>query len=104
MAFELRTYTALPGRMDALLARFRDHTVALFETHGMHSVGYWVPVDDPDKLVYILRHDGDPNQNWAAFQADQTWQAAKAASVVDGEIVAHIDSAFLTPTSFSDLQ
>ncbi|MCU1550088.1 MAG: family containing protein [Glaciihabitans sp.] len=104
MSYELRTYTATPGRIDSLLARFRDHTVALFQKHGMHSVGYWTSVEEPEKLVYILHHEGDPKQNWADFQADPAWKAAKEASVVNGEIVAHVDSAFLAPTDFSTLR
>ena len=58
--YELRTYHCAPGRLDTLKARFRDHTVAIFERHGMHSVGYWTPADAPtsqDTLIYILRHD-----------------------------------------------
>ena len=103
MPYELRTYTTIPGRMDALLARFRDHTVALFEKHGMHSVGYWLSDADPNVLIYLLNHDGDPKQNWVAFQSDADWIAAKAASVIDGEIVDHLESLFLSPTDFSAL-
>src|SRR5262245_46600564 len=50
--YELRTYYAPAGKLDALHARFRDHTLKLFEKHGMTNVGYWVPVDNPDnKLI-----------------------------------------------------
>jgi hypothetical protein len=101
MTFELRTYTAVPGKLDALLTRFRDHTVRLFADHGILSVGYWVPVEIPDQLIYIVRHEGDPKQNWREFQADPAWIEAKAASVVDGEIVAGIASVFLEATDFS---
>jgi hypothetical protein len=101
MTFELRTYTAMPGRMDALLRRFRDHTDGLFATHGMVSVGYWVPVDDAAKLVYVLRHDGDPEENWAAFRADPRWIEVAAESTADGELVADIQSTWLEPTDFS---
>jgi hypothetical protein len=99
--FELRTYTATEGRLDALLARFRDHTVALFASHNMESVGYWVATDIPDTLVYVLKHSGDPKDNWDAMAADQTWIDAKAASEVDGVLTADIVSVYMTATDFS---
>jgi NIPSNAP len=101
MTFELRTYTATPGRLDDLVARFRDHTVALFDRHGMQSLGYWTATDKPDTLIYLLRHTGDPKDSWRAFQSDPEWIVAKKASVENGEIVANIQSVFLEPTDFS---
>jgi hypothetical protein len=101
MTFELRTYTATPGRLDDVVARFREHTVALLLRHGMESIGYWTATSTPDTLVYIVRHTGDPRSSWAEFQADPDWIAAKRASVVNGEIVANIESVFLEPTDFS---
>ena len=53
--FEMRTYYAAPGKLDALHGRFRDHTVGLFAKHGMTNVGYWTPVENPEsKLIYVL--------------------------------------------------
>jgi len=104
VTYELRTYTSTPGRRDDVLTRFRDHTDEIFTRHGMHSVGYWVSDADPDVLVYVLRHDGDPKTNWAGFQADPEWIAAKAASVTNGEIVSDIRSVLMSPTDFSRLQ
>ena len=101
MTFELRTYTATPGRLDDVLARFRDHTVALFTRHGIESVGYWTATDQPDTLIYVVRHTRDPKVSWREFQADPEWIDAKAKSLVDGEIVDHIDSVYLHPTDFS---
>ena len=57
--FEIRTYTANEGKLDALHARFRNHTTKLFEKHGMTNVGYWKPLDEPlskNTLIYILSH------------------------------------------------
>src|SRR5277367_1280429 len=74
--YELRTYTAAPGRLDDVLARFRDHTIAIFSRHGIVTVGFWVPLDAKDgagdKLVYLLRHPSREAavSNWAAFHAD----------------------------------
>ena len=56
---ELRVYNANEGKLDDLLKRFREHTMRLFEKHGMKNVAYWIPLDDPLKgktLIYILAH------------------------------------------------
>src|SRR5262245_52194502 len=72
-AFELRTYTASPGKLDALNARFRDHTIALFKKHGMQVVGFWMPIDKDagagERLVYMLAHQSRAaaDASWTAF-------------------------------------
>lgn len=105
--YEMRTYIATPGKTAALLARFRDHTVRLFEKHGMVNVAYWVPTDakdgSADKLVYILAHASRDaaKASWKSFIADPEWKAAAAASEKDGKILASLESVYLTPTDFS---
>lgn len=104
--FELRTYTAAPGKLDALSARFRNHTLALFKKHGMEVVGFWVPTDKEtggDKLVYILAHKSRPaaEASWKAFRADPAWVAAKSASEVDGVLAAKVEAVFLAATDYS---
>jgi hypothetical protein len=101
MTFELRTYTATPGRLDDVVARFRDHTVGLLARHGIESLGYWTATTKADTLIYVVRHTGDPEASWAAFRSDPDWIAARDASIANGEIVAHIDSVFMEPTDFS---
>src|SRR5260370_4295183 len=73
--FELRTYTTNEGKLDALQARFRDHTMRIFQKHGMTNVGYWVPEDKPNTLIYIISHPSREaaKQNWDAFRADPEW-------------------------------
>ena len=44
--FELRIYYCYPGRLDALIERFQNHTTKIFEKHGMENIGYWVPVQE----------------------------------------------------------
>ena len=95
MKFELRTYRASEGKMAALQARFRDHTLGIFPRHGIHSVGYWTVADDPDVLVYLIWHDGDPRANWTSFKNDPEWIAARAESEVDGTLTASIETVFL---------
>ena len=106
--YELRTYTAAPGKLDALLARFRDHTCQLFEKHGMANVGYWVPLEGKDgageKLVYLLRHQSRAaaQASWKAFNADPDWQAVRKASEAAGKILAkNPEAVFLATTDFS---
>lgn len=107
--YELRTYTTVEGRLDALLARFRDHTTKLFEKHGMKNVGYWVPADEPrskNTLIYILRHESREaaKKSWEAFRKDPDWIKARTASEAGGKIVEKVESIYLTPTAFSALK
>lgn len=105
--FELRTYTATPGNLDKLLTRFRDHTLRIFEKHGMMNVGYTVPVDAKDgageKLVYMLRHKSREaaKESWKAFSADPEWKEVAKASEANGKIVAKVESVFLEQASYS---
>jgi hypothetical protein len=107
--YEMRTYTAVEGKFDAVNARFRDHTVKLFEKHGMKNVGYWTPMEGPTAgttLVYILEHPSREaaRASWAAFSKDPDWQKAKAESEVAGRIVAKAESVFLTATEYSPIK
>jgi hypothetical protein len=102
--YELRIYYASPGKLDALQARFRDHTCKLFEKHGMTNVGYWVPVDNPDnKLIYILAFPSREAQQkaWKAFIADPEWQKAYKESEAEGKLVTKIESTLLSATDYS---
>ncbi len=102
--YELRIYTAAPGKLDALNARFRDHTVKLFEKHGITNVGYWVPVDNKDgKLYYILSYPSRDarEKSWKEFQADDDWKSARDESEKKGKLVAKVEHLFLTPTDYS---
>jgi hypothetical protein len=106
--YELRVYTAAEGRMPALLARFRDHTMKLFEKHGMVNVGYWVPADaakDGDKLYYVLRHASREaaTKSWESFRADPAWVKARTDSetAAGGKLTAAVESTFLATTDYS---
>src|SRR5207302_7603358 len=84
--YELRTYTTLPGRLPALHKRFAEHTLKLFEKHGMKNEMYWVPTDEDNKLIYVVSHDTREaaDKSWKAFQADADWIKARDASEADG--------------------
>lgn len=107
--FELRTYTAPDGKLGDLQARFRNHTTALFQKHGITNIGYWVPQDAPaagNTLAYIIAYPNreEAKRRWAAFQADPEWQKARAASEVNGRLTSKIESVFMDPTDFSPLK
>jgi hypothetical protein len=107
--FEIRTYHTFPGRLDALNKRFREHTMEIFEKHGMTNVGYWVPQDSPARettLIYVISHASREaaKANWAAFIADPEWKKVSEASQVDGKIVERIESVFMDATDYSPLR
>jgi len=102
--FEMRTYYAAPGKLDALNARFRDHTCKLFEKHGMQNLGYWMPLENTEnKLVYLLAYPSRAarEKSWKAFMNDPAWKRAYTASEVNGKLVDKAESLFLNATDFS---
>ncbi|HYL36980.1 MAG TPA: NIPSNAP family protein [Bryobacteraceae bacterium] len=107
--FEIRTYTAEPGKLDALHARFRDHTLAIFKKHNMASVGYFAPTDEPlskNTLTYILSFPSRDaaTKSWAEFRADPEWQKVQKESEANGKLVNHVDSVFAQATDYSPLK
>ena len=106
--YELRIYHAVPGKLESLVARFRDHTDKLFEKHGMRSLAYWTALDEPvesSTFFYILEHPSREaaTANWKTFQDDPDWKTVKAKSEENGKLVGKIDSTFLTLADFSRL-
>ncbi len=105
--YEMRVYYANPGKLDALNARFRDHTVKLFEKHGLTNIGYFVPVGEnkENKLVYWISAPSKEarDKSFKAFAADPEWKKAAAESEKDGKLVAKIESTFLTATDYSPM-
>ncbi len=107
--YELRTYTTLEGRLDALHARFRDHTTKLFEKHGMKNHEYWTPTD-PERakntLIYVVSHDSmeAAKKSWEAFRNDPEWAKVRDASEADGKIVSKVESVYMTLTDYSPVK
>lgn len=102
--FEMRTYYAPPGKLDALHARFRDHTTKLFEKHGMTNIGYWTPIDNPEnKLIYLLAYPSREarEKSWQAFGADPEWKQVKQTTEASGPIVSKVEVKYLTATDYS---
>jgi NIPSNAP len=107
--FELRIYHAAPGKMDALNARFRDHTNKLFKKHGMEIIAFWNPTDPKEaesKLIYILAYPSKEaaDKSWQAFRDDPDWKTAKDASEKDGKLVDKVESTFMKPTDYSPIK
>lgn len=107
--FELRTYTAAPGKLEELHRRFREHTLKFFERHGMVNIGYWSPQAAPastNTIVYLLAHESKAaaDKSWAAFSADPEWQKVKRASEKNGSLVTKVESVFLSPTDYSPMR
>ena len=104
--YELRIYHAMEGKRDALVARFRDHTDALFKKHGLKPVAYWNPTDEPVKantFIYILKHPSREAAvaNWKSFHDDPEWIKVSTASEANGKLVEKVDSTYMTLTDFS---
>jgi hypothetical protein len=107
--FELRTYTAPEGKLPDLQARFRNHTMRIFEKHGMKNVGYWVPQDAPLKdntLIYIISHESREaaKKSWSAFGQDPEWQKVAKESQMNGKIIAGITSVYMDPADYSPIK
>jgi hypothetical protein len=105
--YELRVYHANPGKLDALTARFGDHTEKIFQRHNIHTIGYRIPQDNPQNLfIYLVQHDSKEaaTKNWAAFQNDEEWKKVRAESETNGALNDHVDSTYMNPTTFSRLK
>lgn len=105
--FELRTYTAAPGKLEDLHNRFRKHTLRLFEKHGMQNIGYWVPMDKDskpeNKVVFLLAYPSREAREkaWKAFLDDPEWKDAFKASEANGPLVTKVENPYLEATDYS---
>jgi hypothetical protein len=105
--FELRTYTANEGKLDHLIARFENYTLAFFESHGIKVEGFWIPLENPEqKLIYLLSYPSldAREKSWENFQNDPKWIQARDESNSNGDILARKESVYLQPTHFSPLK
>lgn len=106
LLYELRTYTAPEGKLDALNARFRNHTMQLFEKHGMKNIMYWTATDKPNTLIYVIAHKDaeSAKASWAAFREDPVWKKVAEETQRDGKIVEKVESVFMKSTDYSPHQ
>src|SRR5580692_7872936 len=107
MIYELRIYRCLPGRLPALLSRFQNDTLRIWEKHGIRQAGFWTTLigESNQQLIYLLAWDsmGERERRWAAFRADPEWIATVAESEKHGPLVQNISNALLAPTAFSSV-
>ena len=105
--YEMRIYHAMPGKLEDLHKRFRDHTVKLFKKHGMEIVGFYGPTEKEDgsetKLIYILGYPSREAReaSWKAFQADETWKKARTESELNGKLVDKVESIYMNATDYA---
>ncbi len=108
MIQEMRVYRCLPGRLPNLLKRFENHTLKIWERHGIRQAGFFTTVigQSNQELTYFLKWDSlaEREQKWTAFMTDPAWLSARAESEKDGQIVENIVSQLLTPTAFSSVK
>jgi hypothetical protein len=107
--YDMRIYKANPGKLDALNARFRDHTCKIFKRLGIEVIGFWTPTDGEDAkdtLIYIVAFPSAEAQKkaWDAFWADPEWKKVKADSEKDGVLVKEIKGKNLQATDYSPLK
>lgn len=108
MIYELRVYHCMPGKLPALLKRFENETLKLWEKHGIRQAGFWTVAigGSNHELHYMLAWESlaERDQKWAAFASDPDWQKARAESEKDGPILTHFTNQILTPTKFSSVK
>ncbi len=105
MFYELRRYHCTPGRLEDVDRRFSEHVLGFFEQHGIQPVAFWRTYIGPssNEFVYVLRWDGlaDREQRWGAFASDPAWLAVRRETEAAGPLVERIETALMTPTSYS---
>ncbi|PSB29804.1 NIPSNAP family protein [Stenomitos frigidus] len=108
MIYELRIYHAIPGRLPALLARFQNHTLRIWEKHGIHQAGFWTTLigESNQQLTYLLAWDSmaEREDRWNAFLADPEWIAISTETEKGGQLIQNISSELLAPTTFSSVK
>jgi hypothetical protein len=109
MIYEMRVYSCVPGGMPALLQRFEETTLRIWERIGLRPAGFFTTLVGPSNhdLTYFLAWESleERERLWNTFASDPEWVAARAAhQEVHGEVVANIASSFLTPTAFSTIR
>jgi len=108
MIYELRIYHAMPGQLPALLSRFQNHTLQIWEKHGIRQAGFWTTLigESESRLTYLLAWDSmaERQERWSAFLTDPEWIAIKSETEKDGQLVQNISNSLLAPTAFSSVQ
>ncbi|MBV9785025.1 MAG: NIPSNAP family protein, partial [Acidisphaera sp.] len=107
MIHELRIYHCMPGRLPALLKRFEEVTLGIWQRFGIRQAGFWTVLvgESNQDLYYLLQWESlaEREQRWNAFMADPEWVSKRAESERDGPILAGVTNTILQPTAFSSV-
>jgi hypothetical protein len=108
MIYEMRVYHAVPGRLPDLLKRFENHTLKIWEKHGIKQAGFFTTLigETNQQLIYFLQWESlaDRERKWGAFMVDQEWLGVRAETEKNGQIVAKVINQMLAPTAFSSVK
>lgn len=107
MIYELRVYEVAPGRMADLHTRFREHTLQIFQRHGIKPVAFFTSsIGAPtDRLTYVLEFQDLAHREkaWSSFLVDPDWKAVSAESNKPGQLILRLTSQIYEPTDYSPL-
>ena len=108
MIYELRIYRCVPGHQLALLSRFENETLRIWEKHGIRQAGFWTTLigNSSQEITYMLAWDSmaEREKRWGAFLADPEWAVVVAKTEKDGQLVENISTQLLTPAAFSSVK
>ena len=108
MIYEMRVYHAVPRRLPDLLKRFENHTLKIWEKHGIKQAGFFTTLigETNQQLIYFLQWESlaDRERKWGAFMVDQEWLGVRAETEKNGQIVAKVINQMLAPTAFSSVK
>ena len=106
--YEWRVYDTHPRKLSALLERFRNGEMKLFEKHGMKIVGFWTNLigGESGVLYYMVGYKdlADREKCWQGFESDPEWQKMREESEREGLLVRKVRNMLLRPTDFSPLK
>ena len=104
MIYELRIYRCVPGRKPALLSRFENETLRIWEKHGIRQAGFWITLigRSSQEIIYMLAWDSmaEREKRWNAFNADPEWAAVVAKTEKDRRLVKNISNQLLSRPRF----
>ncbi|MCY9668576.1 NIPSNAP family protein [Paenibacillus alginolyticus] len=105
MIYELRIYTILPGRIDAIRERFSAHTLGIFARLGMQVCDFWEDLEAEPKLYYTMKYESmeERTRQWEIFSQDKEWNEVKQRSELDGKIVERIEQIFMKRAEYFNL-
>ncbi|HEY9280856.1 MAG TPA: rhodanese-like domain-containing protein [Eoetvoesiella sp.] len=102
MIYELKKYTAHPGKYNALTSRFVNKTLPVFKRLGIKVTNCWVSPEEVNVFFYLTCFPSEEARiaAWDAFAADEEWRQIKLQSEVDGPMLAEQSKTLLVSAEF----